>query len=212
MKMFIKNSYLFLIFFILFFSKSFLCGMISPKEIIEYDDIYIKKLEKEIEDIKIIQNNEYRTIGIYGKVLYQNPYKFNKELVIAMNGSDLKKNNYVISNEGLIGVVDKIYKNYIIVKMLLNSDILLQVKVNDCYGILKYNDYLHITNTNNYCFINTGDKVYTSNLGYQDEEILIGKIGKINAKENGVENIYEVIPAANFNNLNYVVILTGGDL
>lgn len=210
MKMFIKNSYLFLIFFILFFSKPFLCGLIAPNKEINIDSLYIQKLEKEVETLKVIDKSINKTSGIYGRVLYQNPYKYNDELVVAVKTDDIVKNNYVISNEGLIGVIDAVYENFAIVKMLLSKDILLQVKVNDCYGLMSYKKELLLKNINNYCNVKQGDKVYTSNLGYQDEEVLIGSIQKINYDQNEINNTYVINPAANFNDLNYVVVLKGG--
>lgn len=209
MKIFIKNSYLFLIFFILFFSKNFLCVLLSPKEKIDISNIYVEKLEKELKDIQIVENAFEKTMGVYGRVLYQNPYKYNRELVIAANTDHIEKNDYVINEGGLIGIVDKVYKNQVITKMITSDDILLQVRVNECYGLIYYDGKLKLSNVNNYCNINPEDKVYTSNLGYQDEEILIGKIGTIYIDANKIVNQYEIIPSVNFNNLNYVVILTG---
>ncbi|MBE6147938.1 MAG: hypothetical protein E7167_00285 [Firmicutes bacterium] len=212
MKIFIKNSYLFLIFFILFFSKDFLYAILSPKEKIDVSSIYIEKLEKEITNINLIKGAFEKISGTYGKVLYQNPYKYNNELIVLATTKDIEKNDYVISAQGLIGVVDKIYQNHIIVKMLTNNEMLLQVRVNDCYGLLSFNKILLLSNVNNYCSIDPEDEIYTSNLGYQDEEILIGKIGTLFIDENKIANSYEIIPSANFNKLNYVVILTGDNL
>ena len=208
MKVFIKNSYLFLIFFILLIIKPFLYGLLSPKEKIEITNLYVNKLENEIKNIKIIDNIFLNTKGVYGKVLYQNPYKFIDELVIATNTDNINKNNYVINDKGLIGIVDKIYQNQVIVKMLTSKDILLQIRVNNCYGLLSYDKKLIISNINNYCQINPEDEVFTSNLGYQDEEVLIGKVGTIYIDSNRLIYKYEVNPVVDFNNLNYVVILS----
>ena len=45
-----------------------------------------------------------------------------------------------------------------------------------------------------------------------DEEVLIGKVRTIHFNSNNIGNIYEVEPASDFNNLNYVIILTGEEL
>ncbi|MBQ6840975.1 MAG: rod shape-determining protein MreC [Bacilli bacterium] len=187
-----------------------MCGLIVQKEIINVDSVYINKLEKEIENIKLIEDTPYKISGVYGKVLYQNPYTFNEQLVIAANTDFLEKYNYVINNDGLIGIVDYVYKNKILVKMITSKDILLQVKINDCYGLL--NGSNKVTNISNYCNINLGDKVYTSNLGYMDEEILIGTIKKIEHDGNLISDTYIIEYAVDFNNLSYVVILSGGTL
>ena len=209
MKMFIKNSYLFLIFFILLLSKNFLISLFIPKKEINIENIYIKKLEKELTDLKKIDNLDYYDNFIYGKVLYQNPYKFNEEVIISIKADNISKNAYVITNEGLLGIVDKVYHNFIIVKILTSQKTLLQVKINDCYGLLKYNKSLVVTNISNYCNVKINDNVYTSNLGYLDEEILVGKVTNIIEDENEITNNYLIEPAVNFNNLNYVVVISG---
>lgn len=211
MKMFIKNSYLFLIFFILFLSRDFFYGLIMPKEKININDLYSQKLESELEKISLIKDAFTKTSGVYGKVLYQNPYKFNEEIVIAVDTNDIEINNYVITNKGLLGIVDRVYQNRIIAKMITSKDILLQVRVNECYGLLKKDKIMYISGINNYCHVSPGDKVITSNLGYQDEEILIGTIGTLYIDVNRIDNKYEVLPEVNFDNLDYVVILTGDE-
>lgn len=195
MKKIIKNSRIFLIFICLFLSKSFLYGLLSPKEEVVLDDIYIQKLEKELNDIQIIKGVFTKTDGVYGKVMYQNPYKFNEELIVATQSDDIEVGSYVINNEGLIGLVKNVYKNFVVVRMLTSKDIIMQIKVNDCYGLLKQNK---ITNISDKCVIENGDSVYTSDLNIRDEIIKIGTIHN-----------NEIDLNINYNNLNYVIILTG---
>lgn len=164
-------TFLLLIFFMLFLSKDFLYGLFIPHNKI---------------NIKI--NSEYKD----GKILYQNPYKFNEELIIALDTKDINKNDYVINESGLIGVIDKTYKNMAIVKLLTSTDIMMQVRVNDCYGILSYDKKTLIKNIGNHCKVKKEDKVYTSNLGYVDEEIYVGKIKKIIKDKNEITNDYEI--------------------
>jgi len=206
MKIFIKNSYLFLIFFILLLSKNFWYDLFSPKREINLSDIAITKLTNELNAL----NSDFlaKTSGVYGRVLYQNPYKYQEELVLAANGEKVNKNDYVISEIGLIGVVDKVYQNQIIVRMLTSKDLLLQVKINNCYGLYSYNKRAFIKNVSNLCPINFGDQVYTSNLGYQDDQILIGTVKTIHFSS-GIPEKFELELANDFNRLNYLVILTG---
>ena len=202
----IKNSYLFMIFFVLLLSKNFLISLFIPKDTININS-YTKSLEnnlKELSNNLIIKQNYY-----LGKVLYQNPYKFNQEIIIAINTDNLDINNYVISNNYLIGTINKKYKNFIIVKLLTSNDTLLQVKINNCYGLLKYqNNALIVSNISDYCNINIDMDVYTSNLGYLDDEILIGRVKNIIYDENNITNDYIIMPYANFNYLNYVYVIT----
>ena len=202
----IKNSYLFMIFFVLLLSKNFLISLFIPKDTININS-YTKSLENNLEELSnnlIIKQNYY-----LGKVLYQNPYKFNQEIIIAINTDNLDINNYVISNNYLIGTINKKYKNFIIVKLLTSNDTLLQVKINNCYGLLKYqNNALIVSNISDYCNINIDMDVYTSNLGYLDDEILIGRVKNIIYDENNITNDYIIMPYANFNYLNYVYVIT----
>ena len=202
----IKNSYLFMIFFVLLLSKNFLISLFIPKDTININS-YTKSLENNLEELSnnlIIKQNYY-----LGKVLYQNPYKFNREIIIAINTDNLDINNYVISNNYLIGTINKKYKNFIIVKLLTSNDTLLQVKINNCYGLLKYqNNALIVSNISDYCNINIDMDVYTSNLGYLDDEILIGRVKNIIYDENNITNDYIIMPYANFNYLNYVYVIT----
>ena len=201
----IKNSYLFFIFFILLLSKNFLISLFIPNKQINIDS-YTKSLENNIKEINnnlIIKQNYY-----LGKILYQNPYKFNEEIIIAINTNNLDINNYVISNNYLIGTINKIYQDFIIVKLLTSNNTLLQVKINNCYGLLKYqNNNLIVTNISDYCNINMNMDVYTSNLGYLDDEILIGKVIDIIYDENNITNDYIIMPYANFNYINYVYVI-----
>jgi len=207
MKMFVKNSYLFLIFFILLISKPFLYGLIAPQKEIILDNIYIKKLEKELQDLKVINKVFTKTKGIYGKVLYQNPYKFNDEVIVAIQSDSVEVGNYVINEKGLVGIVKNVYQNFIVVRLLTSKEVLMQVKVSDCYGLLKYNEKIILTNISNNCLVNINDQVYTSDLGKQDEVIFIG-----NVSNSGIKGEYEVNLSVNFNNLNYVVVISGEDL
>ena len=63
--------------------------------------------------------------------------------------------------------------------------------------------------TNNYCNIKDNDEVTTSNLGRFDEMIKIGKISKIIKDENLISDIYEITTYVNFNDLHYLIILSG---
>ena len=147
---------------------------------------------------------------ITGKVLYQNPYKFNDELVIICN-DDVKKNSYVTNDNRLIGIVDKVYKNKAIIKLITNKDFIMQVKINDCYGILKNDGNIYVSSINNYCSVNVNDSVYTSNLGYSKENIYVGKIVKVVEDANEINNKY-IIDTVRLSDLYYVSISKENDL
>ena len=136
-------------------------------------------------------------------------YKIKEDIIVSTTTEGIEKNNYVISIDGLVGVVDKIYKNNIVVKLLTSKDFLLQVQINDCYGILKNGV---ISGIDNYCEISLEDEIYTSNLGYMDEQIKVGYVNEVLVDSNKISDSYIIRYANNFNDLNYVLILTKGEL
>jgi len=206
MKVFIKNSYLFLIFFILLLSKDYLLGFLSFPSF-TYIDKYSKSLEKEIENINVIKNNNYKTSFSYAKVLWQNPYKFNEEITILIENK-IFVNDYVVNKQGLVGYVSKVYENYATVDLITSKSAIFQVKINECYGLLKFEKSLVVTGINSYCKVNKGDLVYTSSLGFYNEKILVGSIKDIKYDENKIENTLLIEPAANLNELSYLLVLS----
>ena len=202
----IKYILIYLILIIVILNKSNIMSFFACQNNIKVESIYEEKLKKELKDIDLIDKVNIESNYIYGKVFYQNPYKFNEELVILTDTNNLKRNDYVINESGFIGIVDKIYKNYIIVKMISSKDFIIQVSVNDCYGILQNN---RISNIKKICNVKENDEVYTSNLGYLDEKIFLGKIINVSKDSNDIEDIYNFKKSVNLNNLNYVVIITG---
>ena len=96
-------------------------------------------------------------------------------------------NDYVLNEKGLIGIIKNKYHNMAIVQLLTSKDILLQIQINNCYGLFKNNQ---IDNIDTHCLIKQGDEVYTSNLGYTDTLILIGHIKTIIDNQNELSNSY----------------------
>ena len=170
MKAFITKSPYLITFFILLIIKPFFYGLLIPKKEITLNTINI---------------NNYT----YGNLLYQNPYKFNEEFVIAIDDDLAKINDYVINEKGLLGIVSKKYHNMAIVKMLTSKDFLLQVQINNCYGLLKNS---LITNVDAHCDIKKDDIVYTSNLYYVKEVIKVGTISKVIKDENNIADSFEI--------------------
>lgn len=207
MKLFIKNSYLFLIFFILLLSKDFIMGLFNYVPKIEYESLYVKKLEDEIKNINVIKGNNVFNSFSYGKIVYKNPYSKYEMVTMLIDSDSIARNDLVINNMGLVGVVDKVYKNYALVKLVNSSDIVMQVKINDCYGVLRYDKYFYVDNVDSLCNVVKNDNIYTSDLGYFSEKVNIGKVNNINIFKNG-KKIYQIKFDVNFNNLNYVIILS----
>ena len=208
MKLFIKNSYLFIIFFIILLSKNFIFSLFKPKCNINYENMYTLSLEKEIENINIIKNNNYKTFFTYGKVINNNIYKFKEEIKISCDTSNIKKNDLIIKDDYLIGIVKNVYEEYIIGLLITSKDFIITGTINNEYTVIKNIDnLLKATLIPIDKKININDKVYVSSLTGFNEKILIGYVDKINYDPNKISNNY-IIKFNNLNNLDYVVILS----
>ena len=204
MKKFIKNSYLFLILFILIIAKNYVLGFFTrlPEPVIK--DSYVETLEAEIANINLIKNNNYKNNFYYAKVLYLNPYKPGY-INILIDSENIKTGDLVISDSALLGTIANVKNKQAEVKTLYAEDFLLQVSINNCYGILK-ND--KIETIDNYCPIKIGDEVYSAQSFLQDK-ILVGTIQDIIKDKNKVSNTYVLKPLKNFSNLNYLIVIGG---
>lgn len=170
--------------------------------------MYTLSLEKEIENINIIKNNNYKTYFTYGKVINNNIYKFKEEIKISCDTSNIKKNDLIIKDDYLIGIVKNVYKDYIIGLLITSKDFIITGTINNEYTVIKNEDNLLMATLIPIDKkININDKVYVSSLTGFNEKILIGYVDKINYDPNKISNNY-IIKFNNLNNLDYVVILS----
>lgn len=201
MKKFIKNSYLFFLLIIILVSKNFIFSLLKPKY--EYDEnIIISSLYTQIEKINLIKNYSYKDIITYAKIINNNVYAFRNELKIACDTENISKNDIVVYDKYLIGIVKNIYKNFAIVKLITNNSFQLQGYGKNEDGILKYNDNKLIFSTNEN--LNIGDEIYISNLSGYNEKIVVGTVNNIVYMP---DKMYE-IKTYNLNNLDYLVVLS----
>ena len=181
-----------------------------------------KSLEKEIEELKnLLELN--KTLTEYTKVnatiLSRNKsYWFNTITIDKGKKSGLKKNMVVITKNGLIGKINKVYDNSSEVKLITSDDINFKVGIaiktndQDNYAILngydKKTNLIKATGIDKTTTVNIGDIVLTSGLGEMfPAGIYIGTIEKIeNDKYNLSKTIY-VKTYQNFNDIHYVTIL-----
>lgn len=145
---------------------------------------------------------------IISQIKYRNIYNFKEEITIYKGYLDgIKKDSLVISNDGLIGVIKDTYKHTSIVRLITNKYSNISVKINDSYGILKYQDNsLIVANLSNYEKINIGDLIYTSGIGNLPGDIYIGKVEDISLNNTNIEKIIKVDLAADINNINYLYV------
>lgn len=174
--------------------------------------MYTLSLEKEIENINIIKKNNYKTYFTYGKVINNNIYKFKEEIKVFCDTSNINKNDLIIKDDYLIGIVKNVYKDYIIGLLITSKDFIITGTINNEYTVIKNKDNLLMATLipvdKN---ININDLVFVSSLTGFNEKILIGYVEKIDYDPNKISNNY-IIKFNNLNNLDYVVILSKGNI
>lgn len=140
------------------------------------------------------------------KILYRDIYDFSDEITILKGEDYLFLENYPVVDEfGLVGFISSTDSSSSKVTLLTNKDINISVKVGESFGILKYiNNDLVITNLTSEDFA-LGDYIYTSGYSKLYEGILIGEVVK--KDETSLENIYYVNTFANFNDIDYLVVI-----
>ena len=197
-----------IIIYLLFLAKDYffkLFDNFTPNYNCEAETFYQKEYEN-ISKLLDIPSDNYEII--YSKVIFRNIYEFYNKITITKGENEITPGSAVVNNEGLIGIIDKSYKNYSEVQLLTNDNINLSVKINNSYGILtSKNNKIIIKSIKLENAIKEGDKVYTSGLTNITKDILIGTVSNITKDNLELEYIIEVTPAANFHNLNYVGVI-----
>lgn len=218
MKEIYKNTAILLIFFIVFLFKENIYGLfirINNLDKLDYriaeikNSYYEKEYKSLLKTISLSNTNNYEYT--YSKVLYRNIYDYFNEMTILKGKNDsIKKNSAVLNEYGLIGTIKKVNKNSSVVSLITNKNSNISVKINNTFGILKYdNNNLVITSINNYQEINIGDIIYTSGIGSLPEGIKVGTVKEISINSLGIEQKIIVNPAVDIDALNYVAILKG---
>lgn len=190
-----------------------------PRKNMEFEfianEIYKAKeetLKKKEELLKTSYNfNDYLDYKIeYSKVLFKDLYHYKNEITIYKGKKqNIKENNLVINQDGLVGVVKKVNENSSVVELLNNDNLSLSVKIDNAYGILKYKDKkLVIEGINNKVNIKKGSPVTTSDISIHPENVYIGIIKNINYDKYEIEQILEVESKVDFNNVTYLGIIT----
>lgn len=179
-------------------------------------------LEKEIKELKeALELNktltEYEPVN--ATILSRNKsYWFNTITIDKGKRAGIKVNMAVITKNGLIGKITKVYSNSSEVKLITSDDVNFKVSVaiktneQDNYAILngydKKTGLIELTGIDKTTQINKGNEVLTSGLGELfPAGIYIGTVEKIESdKYNLSKNIY-VKTYQNFNDIHYVTVL-----
>ena len=210
-----KNLLLILLLIVLLL-KDFSLGIINAPKILNLIDSHVSsnlntELEKKYQELTL--NYNYTDFYPYNlehtKILYRSPYNFNQIITIYKGtNANIFPNMLVINDKGLVGLIKKCYSNSSEVALLTSPDYVLPVKINEAYGEMFYNkNNLIVHGIKASTIINEGDSVYTSDLSIYPENILIGKVSKINLDTYEIEKILEIEPVVDFDKLNYVSII-----
>lgn len=170
---------------------------------------------------KIVEEKYQELLNAYGyeekvayplehtKVLYRNIYDLENQITIYKGSeNNIEEKNLVINEKGLVGIVSKVDKKSSVVDLLINEALNLSVKINNEYGILKYqNQELIVEGINNKGKVEVGDMILTSNLSIYPENIVIGTIKEITLDHYEIEKKIKVTPAVDFENIKYISVI-----
>ena len=213
MKKIFKDSLLFILFIVVFITKDSIYLLFDKKE---YNFNYLKENElnyykTEYENLSNIKNDNNYLIS---KIIYRDIYSFYKKMVISKGKNyNIKKGDVVVSEDSLVGIIEKVDNTSSTVKLLYNSDLKISVKINDTYGILEcINNKLFVNNIVSEASISIGDVIYTSGLTNIMGDIPIAKVINIKESEDKLEKILEVKELTDLKDLKYVMIISGEEL
>lgn len=222
MKNIYKNSLLFIIFIVLLlfrgtflklFNKNFQENINETALKLENDNLKqeLSNYLKDIDTTKYL-NYDYKI----SRIIFTNFNDlYNTGLVLVGKSDGIKKGDLVMNDDGLIGIIREVRPNSSVVDIITGTKEL-SVKINDTYGILsnynKLDEVFTISKIDNYENIKVGDKVYTSGLGEFKPGIFVGNVVAIHKDEFGLEQNITMSSDISFNNLNYVIILSGNNL
>ena len=179
-------------------------------------------LEKEIQELKdALELNktltEYEIVN--ATILSRNKsYWFNTITIDKGKKSGLKENMAVVTRNGLIGKISKVYNNSSEVKLITSDDINFKVSVSiktnevDNYAILngyiKKDNLIKVNGIDKTTNVNVGDSVLTSGLGeFFPAGIYIGQVEKIESDKYNLSKTLYIKTKQDFDDIHYVTVL-----
>lgn len=144
------------------------------------------------------------------KILFRDIYDLNHRITIYKGSKDgLQEKNLVINERGLVGIISKVGTHSSEVELLMNDHLNLSVKIEDNYGVLKYEENTFVVKgINNKEEVNIGDLVYTSDISIYPEKILIGEVVEVESDNYEIEKVVRVDPVVDFDKLKYISVIT----
>lgn len=178
----------------------------TSKIVINYD----KHLKEEHDNIKKINDIKFddNLDIIVSRVKYRDVYEYSNTLTIFKGTkNNVNVGDAVLTNNGLVGIINKTYDYYSVVSLITNKKSNISVKINDAVGVLKMkNSKLVVTSINNYKNISIGDEIYTSGLGNLPDNIYVGKVKKVSLNDTEIEKVIEVDIENRLDTLDYLFI------
>lgn len=178
----------------------------TSKIVINYD----KHLKEELDNIKKINDIEFddNLDIIVSRVKYRDVYEYSNTLTIFEGTkNNVNVGDAVLTNNGLVGIINKTYDYYSVVSLITNKKSNISVKINDAVGVLKLeNSKLVVTSINNYKNISIGDEIYTSGLGNLPDNIYVGKVKSVSLNDTEIEKVIEVDIENRLDALDYLFI------
>ena len=178
----------------------------TSKIVINYDKHLKEELDniKKINDIKFDDNLDI----IVSRVKYRYVYEYSNTLTIFKGSkNNVNVGDVVLTNNGLVGIINKTYDYYSVVSLITNKKSNISVKINDAVGVLKMDEgKVVVTSINNYKNINVGDEIYTSGLGNLPDNIYVGKVKSVSLNDTEIEKVIEVDIENRLDTLDYLFI------
>ena len=181
-----------------------------------------ESLEKEIEELKeeLKLNKtltEYDTVN--ATILSRNKgYWFNTITIDKGMSSGIKKDMAVVTSNGLVGKISKVYKFSSEIKLITSDDVNFKVSVaikssnGDSYAILngydKKTNTIKVNGVDKNSNIKVGESIVTSGLGGMfPGGIYIGEVSKIKSDKYDLSKVLYIKTKQDFNSIHYVTVL-----
>lgn len=201
----IEEHYLFLVLFIIILFKDTFTSFLPVTHVVPNACEYLISDYNKLLKFNGIYSEYQNSVNSY--VIYKDVYDY-LEYIMIKGGKDLEfSNNFVIYNNTLIGIIDKVNKNSSRVKLLTNKNTKLAVKINNEVGVLSYDSKLKVSNISNYSNITVGSSIYTTDFDGDYESVYIGKVKEVRLINNGIEQEIIVDYGVDIKEILYVTVL-----
>ena len=175
----------------------------------------LKAMKEELHIEHVLSDYDYLNASVISRNI---THWYNTITIDKGTHNGVKEDMVVVNSQGLIGKVISTTAFTSDVRLITSSDTINKISItitngkNSVNGLVKgYNystGYLEVEGISNTLKVSDGEYVYTSGLGgIFPSGILIGTVENITTDEYDLAKIIDVLPAANFDDINYVAVL-----